>query len=137
MTQPPDLEARVARLETQVHDLEERVRHGQQDAAAARVLAGGADRDVTEMRTEIREFREQNARLHNATREDLNDLRSRVEDGFGQVDARFAQVDARFAQVDAGFAEMRGKLDAAAAGQQQIVDLLNTLIADGGQAGEQ
>ena len=113
----------MARLETQVHDLEERVRQGQQDAAAARVLAGGADRDVTEMRAEIRDFREQNTRLHNATREDLNDLRSRVEGGF--------------AQVDIGFAEMRSKLDATAAGQQQIADLLNSLIADGGQRGEQ
>ena len=30
--------------------------------------------------------------------------------------------------VGAGFVEMRGKLDAAAAGQQQIVGLLNTLM---------
>ena len=30
MSRPPDLEARVARLETQVHDLQERVRQGQQ-----------------------------------------------------------------------------------------------------------
>jgi chromosome segregation ATPase len=123
MSQPPDLEARVARLETQVHDLEERVQHSQQDAAAARVLAGGADRDVTEMRSEIWEFREQNTRLHNATREDLNDLRSQTND--------------LRSQMNDGFTEMRGKFDAAAAGQQQIADLLNTLIADGGQSGEQ
>lgn len=81
MTQPPDLEARV--------------------------LAGGADRDVSEMRTEIRDFREQNTRMFNAMREDFSDLRS---------------------HVDNGFAEIRGRLDATAAGQQQIVDMLNTLI---------
>lgn len=43
-------------------------------------------------------------------REDLTDLRSRVDDGL--------------AEMRGGFAEMRGKLDAAAAGQQQIVGLL-------------
>jgi hypothetical protein len=41
MAQPPDLEARVAALEEHVRELDERVRHGRQDAAAARVLAGG------------------------------------------------------------------------------------------------
>jgi hypothetical protein len=71
-------------------------------------LAGGADRDVTDMRAEIRDFREQNTRVHSAMREDITDLRS---------------------HVDAGFIEVRGKLDAAAAGQERIVRLLNTLIA--------
>jgi hypothetical protein len=108
MTQPPNLEARVAALETQVRELVDRVRHNEQDAAAARVLAGGADRDVAEIRGEIREFREQNTWVLNAMRHDLTDLRQRV---------------------DSGFAEMRGKLDATAAGQQQIAELLNILIA--------
>jgi hypothetical protein len=40
----------------------------------------------------------------------------------------FAEVHNRFAEVDNGFADMRGKLDQAAAGQQQIVELLTTLI---------
>ena len=75
------------------------------------MLAGGADRDVTEMRSEIREFREQNTRLHNAAREDLTDLRSQMNDGF---------------------AEMRGKFDATAAGLQQVTDMLNTLITQEG-----
>jgi uncharacterized protein (DUF885 family) len=66
-----------------------------------------------ETRTEIREFREQNARVLNALREDLNDLRSHVDDGF---------------------VEMRGKLDATAAGLQQITTMLTTLITlDGGE----
>jgi hypothetical protein len=107
MVESPDLEARVAALETRVSDLDERVRRSEHDAAAARVLAGGADRDVVEMRTEIRDFREHNTRLHNATRQDLTDLRSHVDDGF---------------------VEMRGKFDAAAAGLQQIVGKLDSLI---------
>ncbi len=48
-----DLEARVSALEEQVRELAGRVRTVEQDAAA-RVLAGGADRDVTEIRSEIR-----------------------------------------------------------------------------------
>ena len=115
MAQPPDLEARVAALEEHVRELDARVRHNQQDAAAARVLAGGADRDVTEFRREGREFREQNNRVLNAMREDLTDLRSRV--------------DSLGSRVDSGFAEMRGKLDAAAAGQEQIAGMLGVLLA--------
>jgi hypothetical protein len=53
-------------------------------------------------------------------REDLIDLRQRVETGF--------------TRGDNGVTEMRGKLDGAAAGQQQIVTLLTTLI---GQQGDQ
>jgi hypothetical protein len=73
-----------------------------------------ARRDVTEMTAEIRGSREQNTRVLNAMREDLTDLRSRVDDGLNEMRN--------------GFTEVRGKLDAAAAGQQQIVGLLNTLI---------
>jgi hypothetical protein len=79
MAQSPDHEARITSLEI----------------------------DVSGLRAEVRDFREHNTRLHNATRQDLTDLRSHVDDGF---------------------VEMRGKLDAAAAGMQQIVGMLTTLI---------
>lgn len=114
MAQPSNFEARVAALETQVRELAERVRNSEQDAAAARVLAGGADRDVEQIRGEIRDFRQATASSFNAMRDDLTDLRTRVNDGF--------------AQVDRGFVEMRGRLDATAAGLDQITGLLNTLI---------
>jgi chromosome segregation ATPase len=115
MPESPDLEARVTALETEVRQLSDRVRHSEQDAAAARVLAGGADRDVAEIRTEIREFRDQNNRVLNAMRTDLTDLRQKM--------------DSRFGKVDSAFIEMRGRFDAAAAGHQQIADMLTTLIA--------
>jgi ABC-type transporter Mla subunit MlaD len=70
---------------------------------------------VTEIRREGREFREQNNRVLNAMREDLSDLRSRV--------------DSLSSRVDSGFAEVRGRLDAAAAGQEQIAGMLSILIA--------
>ncbi len=42
------------------------------------------------------------------------------------------RVDRLEEKVDGGFAEMRGKLDQAAAGQQQIVDLLTGLVSGQG-----
>jgi ABC-type transporter Mla subunit MlaD len=84
------------------------VRHSQQDAAAARVLAGGADRDVTEVRQEIRDFRDQNTRVLNAMREDLADLRSQMHDGFAEIDGKFAQVNDNFARIDGRFGEVNG-----------------------------
>jgi hypothetical protein len=108
------LEARVAALETRMRELDERVRASEQDAAAARVLAGAADRDVSEFRGELRDFRQATVTSFNALREDMND---------------------RFDDVASGFTEMRGKLDGAAAGQQRIVELLQTVITESG--GEQ
>jgi len=121
MTTADDLEPRVAALETQVQELTTGVRDSAQDAAAARVLAGGVDRDMAEIRMEIRDFRRATTASFNAMRADFTDLRTQMND--------------RFADVDNGFIEMRGKFDATAAGQQQIVNLLTTLIGqEGGQA---
>jgi hypothetical protein len=112
MSQPDDLESRDTALETEVRELKGRVRSTAHDAAAARVLAGGADHDVAEIRGEIRDFRRATTASFNAMREDFSDLSTRFE---------------------SGFAEMRGKLDSAAAGQQQIVGMLNTLIERQGE----
>ena len=49
-----DLEARFARLEHEVAELREQVTIAGSDAAAARVLAAGTDRDVSEVRAELR-----------------------------------------------------------------------------------
>lgn len=109
-----DLEGRVDALETTVEDINRRLRATEQDAAAARVLAGAADRDVTDIKAEIRDFRNATTASFNALREDFVDLRNRVDRGFEQVDR--------------GFAEMRGRLDATAGGQQHIADLIQGLI---------
>lgn len=111
-----DLESRVTALEDEVRDLTRRVRGNEHDAAAARVLAGAADRDVSEIRGELRDFRQATTTSFNALRQDFVDLRQDF-------------VDLR-QHVDSGFAEMRGKFDAAAAGQQHIVELLHTIIGD-------
>jgi chromosome segregation ATPase len=113
-----ELEDRMAALEAAVQALSDRVRVSEQDASAARILAGGADRDVTQIRDELRAdlavLREQNNRLHNATRSDLADLRREFTD--------LAQ------KMDTGFAGVRGQLDATAAGQAQIVTLITQLL---------
>src|SRR6516225_4436031 len=120
-----DLESRVTALERQVRDLAGRVQVSEQDAAAARVLAGAADRDVSGFRDDLREFRQATAASFNALREDFVDLRS----DFGALQENFGALQEN---VDQGFTEMRGKFDATAAGQQQIVDLLQTIITDQG-----
>lgn len=109
-----------------LNDIRRRLRAVEQDAAAARVLAGAADRDVAEIRAEIRDFRNATTASLNALRQDFVDLRD-------HVDRRFEQVDRGFEQVDRGFTEMRGKLDATAAGQQRIVELIESLIDQQGR----
>jgi putative heme iron utilization protein len=96
-----------------VRDLAGQVQASQQDAAAARVLAGAADRDVSGFRHDLGEFRQATVASFDALREDFVDLRS----NFGALQEHVHQ----------GFTEMRGKFDAAAAGQQQIVDLLDRM----------
>ena len=115
-----DLEPRIGALEQQVGELRNRVRASERDAAAARVLAGGADRDVGEVRDELRDFRR-------ATIASFNALRADMVDGF-------AEMRTGFAQMHGGFAEMRAKFDLTAAGQQHIAEMLQHLIDGRGGA---
>jgi len=123
-----DLDRRVGALEGTVQDLTLRVRRSEQDAAAARVLAGGADRDVGELRGEMREFRTE-------VRAEFADVRAEAAEFRSQnnrvLSAMRADITDLREHVDRGFLEIRGRLDATAAGQQTIVDLLGTLIARG------
>lgn len=135
MTGPGDRDERMDALEA-------RVRRVEQDANAARVLAGGADRDVADLGREVREFRaefrgfrDRNNRVLNAMRADLTDLRSHVDEQFARVDERFGRVDEQFAQVDRNFVGIRGVLDAQAAGQQQIIALLEAVARGEGGDG--
>jgi hypothetical protein len=100
-----------------VRDLTGRVQATERDAAAARVLAGAADPDVSEFRGEIRDFRRTTTASFNALRQDFVDLRQNF-------------VDLR-THVDDGFTEMRGKFDLVTAGQQQMVDLLTDRVHTG------
>jgi hypothetical protein len=114
MADPENLEPRVSALESQMSELTARVRRSERDAAAARVLAGGADRDVEQLRGEMRDLRQTMTSGFKAMREDFTDLR--------------AHVDRGFAEMDRGFVEVGGRLDMTAAGLQHVVEILTTLI---------
>lgn len=84
------------------------------DARAARVLAGGTDRDVGELGDELRDFRRATNASFSALREDVVDMRREMTGGFSEVTT--------------GFAEIRAKFDLAAAGQQHIAELIQQVI---------
>lgn len=96
--------------------LEARMNEVASDAAAARHLAAARDRDLADLAVKV-----------DANRSAINGLGE-------QTAGRFDRLEQK---VDAGFTEMRGKLDQAAVGQQQIVELLTTLIDQQGSEGEQ
>ena len=72
---------------------------------------------MEQIRGEIRDFKQATTASFNAMREDINDLRSQMNDGFDKMRRGFAEMDR-------GFAEMRGRLDATAAGIEQIAGML-------------
>jgi chromosome segregation ATPase len=105
-----ELEDRVSKLERQVADV-------RGDASAARVLAGAADRDVSEFRQTL-----------NAHTKVLNALReTQVEH---QAETRAHQAEMRGFQAEMrGFqAETRDGFAKVNAGMGQITGLLQTLI---------
>jgi chromosome segregation ATPase len=116
-----DLERRVTAVEAEVVEV-------RREAAAARALAAGADRDVADYRAEMRahtrslealrqtqiehhaEHKAEFARVY-ARFDQVGARFDRVDARFEQVDARFEQVDARFEQVDGRFDQVDGRLD--------------------------
>ncbi len=65
-----------------------------------------------------------------ANRRAINALGVQTADRFDRLERRFDGLEHK---VDTGFAQVRGRLDQTAAGHQQIVDLLTTLIDRGDQ----
>lgn len=102
-----DLERRVTALESDVARIAG-------DAAAARALAAGADREVSEVRVELRAHRQ----LLNALHETQSDMQREMRAAFGQVDQRFGWVDQQLADVRA---EMRAGFSAIGATLERII----------------
>lgn len=123
MSEPDEIHERVTRLEAEVA-------WARQDAAAARVLAGGADRDVSAMQGALRAH----TRLLNALRETqlehgaaVGELRGDVSDLQGDMsDLRGEMRDLR-GEMREGFAKL-------AVGQAQITALLSVHPGDSGEA---
>ena len=128
-----------------LNDIHRRLRAAEQDAAAARILAGAADRDVSEIRAEIRDFRQATTTSFNALRadfvdlrEDVGDLRENIGDlrqdagdlreNIGGLRENIGGLQGDFSDLGRGFTEVRRKVDATAAGQQRVVTLIESLI---------
>ena len=107
-----DLESRVQRLEDEVARLQDSVAVSRSDATAARILAGGADRDVAEMKAVLRahtqtlnalretqleqgrQIAELRTELHSKIDAEVGGLRSEMQQGFGMVHTGIAQITA-------------------------------------------
>jgi hypothetical protein len=90
-----DLEARVRDLEHEVLRLKESVEIARADAAAARVLAGGADRDASDLRALLRAHTQTLTALREAQLEQQDEvraLRTDMQRGFGMLQAGIAQI---------------------------------------------
>ena len=89
-------------LEARVTILEEQVRSTRQDAAAARVLAGTADRDVSEFKQTLNGH----TKVLNAVRETqvedhdrLNRLEAKVDSGFTKINVSMDRISRLLQQV--------------------------------------
>ena len=82
-------------LEHEVVRLRESVEVARADAAAARVLAGGADRDASDMRALLRAHTQTLTALREAQLEQQDEvraLRSDMQRGFGTLQTGIAQI---------------------------------------------
>ncbi|MDN5857492.1 MAG: hypothetical protein L0H84_02620 [Pseudonocardia sp.] len=115
MTEPGGIEQRLTSIESRLDNVElglgavsARLDNVANDAAAARYLAAAHDRDLADLGVKV----EANRRAINALGE--------------QTAARFDRVDQRIAGLEN---EMRTGFATSAAGQEQIVGLLDHVIA--------
>jgi isocitrate lyase len=131
-----EVEVRLAILETEVARLREHTllissdaATARADAAAARVLASGADRDVSEVRAELRAH----IQALNALRETQLEQAREMREGFAEVRAEmregFAEIHGDLAGIHGDLAEMREGFAKQAIGMDQITALL-TKIAE-------
>ena len=122
-----DAEARFARLEHDVAELREQVALAKSDAAAARVLAAGADRDVSEVRAELRahtqslnalrETQLEQGRTLGRLHQEMGDLRQEMGGLHHEMGDLHHEMDGLHHEMRNGFATM-------ATGMAQITALL-------------
>ncbi|MGH2707184.1 MAG: hypothetical protein ACRDJK_02695 [Actinomycetota bacterium] len=114
-----DLEVRVTALESEMAEIRNRIALSGSDAAAARVLAAGADHDVSEVRAELRAH----TSALNALRETQLELRET------QLELRETQLE-QGAQIEALDTRMREGFDSMSVGMAGITALLTRLASD-------
>lgn len=114
MNEPNELTGRVDALEDQMRDVRSRLSSVSADATAARALAAGADRDVAEVRAELRAH----TSALNAMREtqleqgqQITDLRTELRDGFTELRTELrSEMRDGFAKVGTGMAQITALL---------------------------
>ncbi|HEY2765607.1 MAG TPA: hypothetical protein VGJ13_16585 [Pseudonocardiaceae bacterium] len=113
MSHPDELENRVTSLEHQVARLQNQAALAVSDAGAARLLAAGADQDVSAVRSELRAH----IQVLNALRE------TQLEQGraLTGIDQRVTSIDQRVTGIDQKMTEGFATLGA---GMAQITALL-------------
>jgi hypothetical protein len=109
VNQPPDPEARLARLEARVEEVAA-------DAAAARHLAAAHDRDIADVGVKV-----------NACRAAINALGIQTAERFDRVERRLGGVEGRLGGVEGRLGGVEGRLD----GLEQRVDVLETKVDEG------
>ena len=111
-----DFEDRLTAVEREVAQLREQQGLSASDASAARMLAAGADHDVSEVRAELRAH----TRAMNALRETQLEQGRRLDRIEGRFDGLEGQFDALGTRMTDGFATV-------GVGTAQIVTLLEGL----------
>jgi phage shock protein A len=127
VTQPPDPEARLARLEARVEEVAA-------DAAAARHLAAAHDRDIADVGVKVNACRAainalgiQTAERFDRVERRLGGVEGRLDGLEQRVDVLETKVDEGFAQMHRGFTQMRHGFDQTAAGFARIATLIEGL----------
>ena len=111
-----DMETRLSIVERDVAELRKQLALTSSEAAAARVLAAGADRDVSEVRAELR-----------AHTQALNALRETQVDFARQIAEQGRRIDGLDRKIDEQGREMREGFATLATGMAQITALLTNL----------
>jgi uncharacterized coiled-coil DUF342 family protein len=87
------------------------------------VLLAAIDSTKMAVHDDLEVFKQQNARLHNATREDIKDLRTEIRTGFAEV-----RSDIR--ELKTGQSELRTDVNELKVGQAQLRTDVNELKTD-------
>ena len=130
MPDPGDLERRVSALEQDVTRIQGELDRAREDTAAARTLAGGADRDVSDVRSQLRVQRTLLQALRD-TQVEHGDRLERLERRMTAVELRLTALEDRIAGMDA---RLTGRLDALTGrvdGLTGRVDALQTEMREG------
>ncbi len=103
-----DFETRLATLEDEVTRLRQQVALASSDAAAARVLAAGADHDVSEVRAELRAHTQALNALRETQLEHVREMREGFAEQGQEMRQGFAKQAGGMAQITALLTKIAG-----------------------------